>query len=60
MPAPPSQPYDLVSLGVLITLAVALCVKFWRKALIIAVITILTLCIYGAIVLSEAMRHAHG
>jgi hypothetical protein len=59
MPAPPSQPPDFQSIGLLIMLAVALCVKYWRTTLMLMAIAVITLTICGAVLFVEGLQHAH-
>jgi hypothetical protein len=59
MPPPPGQPHDLQLIGLLVMLAVALCVKYWRTTLMLMTIAVITLTIYGAVLLVEGLPHAH-
>ena len=56
MPPAPGTPNDFQPIGVLVMLVVALCVKYWRAALRLAAIAIITLAIYGAVLLVEGLR----
>ena len=58
MPHAPGPPND-VPILVLIMLVVALCVKFWRTALALAATVVITLTIYGAILLTHGLQHVH-
>jgi len=57
MPAVQGPPQDLGSIGVLVMLIVAVCVIYWRTALRIAAILIITLAVYGAVLVVQAMHH---
>jgi hypothetical protein len=54
-----NQPHDFQTIALLVMLAVALCVKFWRTTLTLLVIAVLTFTVYGAVLLSEGLQHAH-
>jgi hypothetical protein len=54
----PGTPNDFQPIGLLILLVVALCVKYWPMALRLIAIAIITLAIYGAVLLAEAL-HTH-
>jgi hypothetical protein len=58
MPPPPGPPHDVPVL-LLVMLVVALCVKFWRTALALVAIAVITLTIYAAILLAQGLQHAH-
>jgi hypothetical protein len=58
MPLAPGPPHD-VPILLLVMLIVALCVKFWRITLALAAIAVITLTIYGAILLAQGLQHAH-
>ncbi len=57
MPAVQGPPPDLGSVGVLILLIAAASVTYWRTALRIAAVLIITLAAYGAVLLVEGLRH---
>jgi hypothetical protein len=57
MPPVPDPPGGFQSIIVLVTVVVALCVRFWRTALRIVAIIVITLTICGAVLLTEALRH---
>jgi hypothetical protein len=57
MPPAPDPPH-LQSIGLLITAVVALGVRYWRTALRLVAIAIITLTIYGAVLLVEGLRHS--
>ena len=59
MTPPPGQPHDFYSIGLLVMLVVALCVKFWRITLMLVTIAVITVTIYGAVLLVEGLQHAH-
>jgi hypothetical protein len=59
MTLPPGQPHDFHSIGLLIMLVVALCVKFWRVTLALVTIAFITLTIYGAVLVVEGLPHVH-
>lgn len=40
-------------------LVVALCVKFWRITLMLVTIAVITVTIYGAVLLVEGLQHTH-
>ncbi len=54
----PASPPDLQSIGLGITLVVALCVFYWRMALRLVVTAVIALSIYGAILLAVGLHHA--
>ena len=58
MPPAPGPPHD-VPILMLVMLVVALCVKFWRIALALVAIAVITLTVYGAILLTHGLQHAH-
>lgn len=60
MPPVPNPPHDSQSITLLIVLIAGLCVIYWRIALRLVVIAVVTLTIYGAVLLAEAMQRAHG
>jgi hypothetical protein len=57
LPAP-DPPHDFQPIVLLVMLVVALCVKYWQLALRLAAIAVITLTIYGAILLIEGLRTA--
>ena len=59
MTPPPHQPHDFYSIGLLVMLVVALCVKFWRITLLLVTIAVITVTIYGAVLLVEGLQHTH-
>jgi hypothetical protein len=59
MTPPAGQPHDFYSIGLLVMLIVALCVKFWRITLTLVTIAVITLTIYGALLLVEGLQHVH-
>jgi hypothetical protein len=58
MPAVPDPPHDSDSIGLLIMGLVALCVLYWRIALRLVAIAVITVAIYGAVLLAEGLQHA--
>jgi hypothetical protein len=58
MPPVPSPPQDSQTIGVVITAFVALCVVYWRVAIRLVAIAVITLTIYGGVLLAEALQHA--
>lgn len=59
MPPSPGQPHDLQAIGLVVMLVVMLCVRFWRATLMLVAIAVITLTIYGAVLLVEGLQHAH-
>ena len=57
MPAVPDPPH-FQSIGPLVTGLVALCVIYWRIALRLVAIAVITVTIYGAVLLIEALQHS--
>jgi hypothetical protein len=57
MPPTPSPPHDFQSIGLLVTLIVALCVLYWRIAIRLVAIAVITLTIYGTVLLVEGLHH---
>ena len=53
-----TPPHDFPSVDILVMLVVALCVFYWRAAIRLAAIAVITLTIYGAILLIEGLQHA--
>ena len=49
MPIPPPQPQDNAGIVVIVLIAAALCVRYWRIAIPLIVIAALTLTVLGAI-----------
>jgi hypothetical protein len=57
MPAP-GPPPDLQSVRIVVVVVAALCVKYWRLAIRLAVIAVITLVVYGAIEFMQGLHHA--
>ncbi len=53
----PGSPHDLQSIGLWVMLIVALCVFYVRLAVRIAIIAVIGLSIYGAILFVEGLQH---
>ena len=53
----PTSPHDLQSIGVGVTLVATLCAVYWRLAIRLAAIAVITLTILGAILLIEILQH---
>ena len=51
------MPPHFTAVIVLTMLAAYICVAYWRTALRIAVVMIITLAIYGAVLVIEALHH---
>jgi hypothetical protein len=56
MPAAPGPPFD-PHIGPLIMIVVALCVIYWRITIRLVAVAVITLTIYGAVLLLEGMHH---
>jgi hypothetical protein len=59
MPTPPSQLPNYQSIELLVVLIAAVCVIYWRAALKLAAIAVITLTIYGSVLLVEVLNHTH-
>jgi hypothetical protein len=59
MPTPPSQLPNHQSIELLVVLIAAVCVIYWRAALKLAAIAVITLTIYGSVLLVEVLNHTH-
>jgi hypothetical protein len=57
VPPAPDPTHGFQSIGLLVTLVVALCVLYWRIAIRLMAIAVITFTIYGAILLVEGLRH---
>jgi hypothetical protein len=57
MPAVQGPPQDLGAIGMVVMLIVAVCVTYWRITLRIVAILIITLAVYGAVLIIEGMHH---
>jgi hypothetical protein len=53
-----TPPHYFPSVDILVMLVVALCVLYWRAAIRLAAIAVITLAVYGAILLVEELQHA--
>lgn len=59
MPPMLGQPHDHQSISLLVMLVVALCVIYWRAALRLVAIAVITVTIYGAVLFVEGLQHVH-
>jgi hypothetical protein len=57
MPPAPGPPHDIQSIGLIIMIVVALCTIYWRIAIRLVAIAVITLTIYGALLLVEGLQH---
>lgn len=58
MASPHGQPQDIQTIAVLAVLIGSLCVVYWRIALRIFLVALITLAIYGAVLVAHGLHHA--
>jgi hypothetical protein len=60
MPIPPPQPHDNAGIAIIVLIVAALCVRYWRIAIPLIIIALLTLTVLGAIEGLTAFYHLIG